>query len=85
MTPTGSLTCAHILSTRKASAYLIITLGIQADPKSVNSPLAYPLAYLSVWRLTQDICGLTYRYVFIPASTFVRIDMRAQKEGGQPS
>ena len=85
VTPTGPLTCAHILSARKASASLTITLGIQADPKSVNSPLAYPVAYLSGWRLTQDICGLTHRYVFIPASAFVRIDMRTQKKGDQPS
>lgn len=55
MPPTGPLTCAHILSARKASASLTIILGIQADSKSVNSPLAYPVAYLSGWRLTQDI------------------------------
>lgn len=66
MTPTGSLTCAHILSTRKASAYLIITLGIQADPKSAaNFPLGLPIGLSTSLRLTQDICGLTYRYVFI--------------------
>lgn len=60
MTPTGCLKCTCISYTGNSTAPLTITLGVQANLKSVASPLTCPLAAMqassypfSHWSLTQ--------------------------------
>lgn len=62
MTSTGCLKCTCISYTRNSTAPLTITLGVQANLKSVASPLTCPLAVMqasscplvfSHWSLTQ--------------------------------
>lgn len=92
MTPTGCLKCTCISCTGNSTAPLTITLGIQADPRSVASPLTCPLAAMQAsscplvfthWSLTQDLCGLIYRYVSSSPRVFIRFDMGAANQVAQ--